>query len=1229
MLFRLPLWQDPGHLPAFSASYEVFCSAGLFFPDSSYAQVFISQARRLPESDVTGFLCDPEVSVCRQCGFVGTNPYPASRPLKIAVNCSSVSGRDQAPLHVAIEPCSLLLRCRYLGCTERLTAWGTISLQWQGVMTGFSYRLPQPALPYVDVPAMASLNCEVSSRGIVPQGAPLDSPASSRLSEFLCCKLDILPEVFGASILCPVRSSSINTHLFPLSDPSGCDEESFTSAFVCLLEAAPTEPEAPEPLLAWLTLWFDAFVRSFCLLQLLAFLRLALFACPLRARAPATNQALRKVRSGLRGAPLCLVACFCVLQAADAVRSQPYVTSGQAASASPLMHRAAGDGMPMASASAEPDMGLYATGSATIPPATPAHFEAHRPADAIDLYGPESNLDDSWQLSVRILFFQRFALDSAVDTGSVEDVEDLVELLEERHDAWEMGVSFVPVSPQPAIMDFALLIATPDLAQDMALVPVCFEVYGARGPPRLWADFCERDFTLSTALEHLAQAGPPGASVYVGQFAEPLDDGSSCVLTPGMLIRVLAPGCAPSQPRSLVEKLLHPDGFLRDSATCPLPLELRNHHLVGLAQPLAQLSVVPLDSTGAPIADAADLASQIARDWGPVRLMWPASPVRDVLIRGEHVHNIVGLFPRAVYTSIPVLVDGRHFCLPFQIYASKQGTMLLSEFLANIGLVLPGRHTITVTGTAPFDPVARTILIRAADVVVLHPGCRTGAEHAGGAPDHSDHDGDDEGGRQRSRGPVSPVFAGGAAPATATAAASAGGSGEAVSHADSHSSGLAARSAQLQGLNSQDEATALPFTWNQRFLHDVFSPHRAGDTSEPAGGFVQTRLSPAFLSHEMALTQLFAAPIVEQAAEVPPPVFAVEAPHLQPDGDPGVQGTADAAELFPQKLSGSESDLMRSVPVMLIVMQGPPQRHTLWFSPDETLSSFLDRALILLSVDRDLVDIFPAAPQPPVPYFVLVAAPRWLPLAGLLAFVCYVADEDIPPFVHTAAARQTLEETLPCGPFGIGRRLDVYLPPAEGGREAAEPHSIVPAAELHPGALYYFQLPSLVPPQLLDPYQHLLALPHTTAADFPEGMVYDPHPCDVALLGVAFEQFVVRFNGVGDIKQQIGRHMGMPAHDVYWHRQPQGFDTLVVSGKSVSACFGVRSIAVFGDPPRGKGIFIDPRAACKPVAYRSVQPRRLQASDICRIVDVKDISPSLMGGSVVHLILVIFSLIMA
>ena len=59
--------------------------------------------------------------------------------------------------------------------------------------------------------------------------------------------------------------------------------------------------------------WADAFVRSFLLLQMFAFLRLWLFAVPLGRKQRARNFGLRAARRVTRGAPMCLVCALCLI----------------------------------------------------------------------------------------------------------------------------------------------------------------------------------------------------------------------------------------------------------------------------------------------------------------------------------------------------------------------------------------------------------------------------------------------------------------------------------------------------------------------------------------------------------------------------------------------------------------------------------------------------------------------------------------------------------------------------------------------------------------------------------------------------------------------------------------------------------------------------------------------------------------------------------------------------
>ena len=107
---------------------------------------------------------------------------------------------------------------------------------------------------------------------------------------------------------------------------------------VVLVKALVSSGEPSQTSLSYFLQWFEAalerWLRTFCLLQLLAFLRLAFAAFELRPQHPRRNCSLRRGRCLLRGAPLCLLLALGQLPSVHGVRSHPYSCASVARDAS-------------------------------------------------------------------------------------------------------------------------------------------------------------------------------------------------------------------------------------------------------------------------------------------------------------------------------------------------------------------------------------------------------------------------------------------------------------------------------------------------------------------------------------------------------------------------------------------------------------------------------------------------------------------------------------------------------------------------------------------------------------------------------------------------------------------------------------------------------------------------------------------------------------------------------
>ena len=195
-----------------------------------------------------------------------------------------------------------------------------------------------------------------------------------------------------------------------IQDPfvwSGCEcAESYAGAGASLAVEA-LHSLASEPVGLWLApwpaAWLDAFVRSFLVLQLLAFGRLLFFAIPLRGSAPRTNRTIRTFRGTLRGAPLAFALAFCVMGAAameaDTLSARSSMTCGGGAPA--------------------------AAGGLDAPPSLPGDVRPSRVVSVTDSH-------QAWQFPVMLLFFQRSPSFTTLEAGYATDTEDFVDLIAEK-----------------------------------------------------------------------------------------------------------------------------------------------------------------------------------------------------------------------------------------------------------------------------------------------------------------------------------------------------------------------------------------------------------------------------------------------------------------------------------------------------------------------------------------------------------------------------------------------------------------------------------------------------------------------------------------------------------------------------------------------------------------------------------------------------------------------------
>ena len=316
--------------------------------------------------------------------------------------------------------------------------------------------------------------------------------------------------------------------------------------------------------------------------------------------------------------------------------------------------------------------------------------------------------------------------------------------------------------------------------------------------------------------------------------------------------------------------------------------------------------------------------------------------------------------------------------------------------------------------------------------------------------------------------------------------------------------------------------------------------------------------------------------------------------------------TTEAPDVLPAPIAnfGQQEGELKRVPVLVQVFQGPSLQRTLWLSEDESLESFMVRANIFVNPDQVFLDLIPASVQPSATHFVMLLVPKWWSLVRIHPLLCFSASSEDESFVHAVFEEEGLEASLPQAIFMDDAPLEVFLSTASQGtlELLSAPHRH--DRGLEGGMLLYCQPPGHEIPALSAPLAHLHHLPHVTTEAFPDLEVFQAHPCDVALLGVEYEQYILRFTGDGSPQEQVARRLCMDSNDVFLHHQAQAFAQLTLAGRAISTCFGVRSMRICGGPPAGRGVFIDSRCLGRPVVYRSVQAHRLTPEDFCAMLDV-------------------------
>ena len=359
----------------------------------------------------------------------------------------------------------------------------------------------------------------------------------------------------------------------------------------------------------------EVFVRSFLLLQLLAYVRLLLTAMPFCKRSPRTNQRLRRGRRVLSGAPFIIALAFCI----PFVQAARHVHETDPDNPSPL---------PAPSAS-------YSDSSAARPDSMP---------------GPSGECssvsEQDWYFAVQLLAFQREARCTSVGCWECSTEDYLVEMAEDRFAVFTEGLRLVPVRPQPHSVAVVVLTIHP-VCEALHLVPVCFQLHLRGMRYRIWQDHLPNYCSHADLVQALGAEWAPGSRILIGAARNSLGVESSTQLFPGDLVRIVPPGRHLVGAYTLAAKLAAPATHLGKVEEYGYPEEDRVSLAYALVQPLAAPVVVqyspPIRTASCSLDEV--LNTHASTEFGPTSIVWPDSLFRDALFFGKRVCSVAGAFP--------------------------------------------------------------------------------------------------------------------------------------------------------------------------------------------------------------------------------------------------------------------------------------------------------------------------------------------------------------------------------------------------------------------------------------------------------------------------------------------------------------------------------------------------------------------------------------------------------
>ena len=434
----------------------------------------------------------------------------------------------------------------------------------------------------------------------------------------------------------------------------------------------------------WCTAMWQSWVRSFVLLQLIAFTRLLLIGFLCNSSRPCRrgrSNIARRIHTALKGAPCALALCVCI----------PVAGAMPAPGSVHHLYTAPFDAPPCL-----PTLNLWS-------PFTVEFVFQGRPFDGdvtLDVEGTvplmqnDAPPEDNMRFVSEVLHFQRSSSFAFHHTGSVHDVDSLVDEVLEQIALEATEERLIAVHPQP-YTDRPVFIASHSRRDITDDVPVCVEVEVRGSRSLFWMDFVPTHCSYSEARDLLGELFWPGMVMRVGESSGPLFEDDSCMVKPGMLVRFTLAGRSPRASIALEALMRNPaDAFADiDEEGTPEYFAIPGASCVLQSMTAPTMLTVRRQATVSEVVDT--VRRGIVTPPAGFTVTTPRARLFDVFLRGSGAERVIGVKSKHTEAPVGVVVDARDLAVSVKFVQLPQRVWTVSEIAAAVGICCKAPMQVT------------------------------------------------------------------------------------------------------------------------------------------------------------------------------------------------------------------------------------------------------------------------------------------------------------------------------------------------------------------------------------------------------------------------------------------------------------------------------------------------------------------------------------------------------